>query len=39
VKFGVNTLIWSASFGQRESELLPQIKAGGFDRVEPRTDL
>jgi D-psicose/D-tagatose/L-ribulose 3-epimerase len=34
LKFGVNTFIWSASFGTREIERLPQIKERGFDGVE-----
>lgn len=34
VKFGVNTFIWSASFGAAEIALLPTIKERGFDGVE-----
>ncbi|WP_031495181.1 sugar phosphate isomerase/epimerase family protein [Bryobacter aggregatus] len=34
MKFGVNTFIWAAEFGQEQMPLLPGIKAGGFDGVE-----
>jgi D-psicose/D-tagatose/L-ribulose 3-epimerase len=34
MKFGVNTFIWSASFGPAEFGLLPPIKEAGFDGVE-----
>jgi D-psicose/D-tagatose/L-ribulose 3-epimerase len=34
MKFGVNTFIWSASFGPAEFGLLPAIKEAGFDGVE-----
>jgi D-psicose/D-tagatose/L-ribulose 3-epimerase len=34
MKFGVNTLIWSAEFGPAQLPLLPKIKAWGFDGVE-----
>jgi D-psicose/D-tagatose/L-ribulose 3-epimerase len=34
MKFGVNTLIWTAEFGPSEFGLLPSIKAAGFDGVE-----
>jgi D-psicose/D-tagatose/L-ribulose 3-epimerase len=34
MKFGVNTLIWTADFGPSEFNLLPCIKASGFDGVE-----
>jgi D-psicose/D-tagatose/L-ribulose 3-epimerase len=34
MKFGVNTFIWSASFGSAEFGLLPAIKEAGFDGVE-----
>jgi D-psicose/D-tagatose/L-ribulose 3-epimerase len=34
VKFGVNTLIWDASFGPAHFHLLPRIKAAGFDGIE-----
>jgi D-psicose/D-tagatose/L-ribulose 3-epimerase len=34
MKFGVNTFIWSASFGPSEFGLLPIIKQAGFDGVE-----
>jgi D-psicose/D-tagatose/L-ribulose 3-epimerase len=34
MKFGVNTFIWSATFGPAEFGLLPLIKEAGFDGVE-----
>jgi D-psicose/D-tagatose/L-ribulose 3-epimerase len=34
LKFGVNTLIWGASFEPSHFSLLPGIKAAGFDGVE-----
>lgn len=34
MKFGVNTFIWSPSYDPRVKQLLPFIKAGGFDGVE-----
>lgn len=34
MKIGVNTLIWTAGFGEEHLPLLPQIKAHGFDLVE-----
>lgn len=34
MKFGVNTFIWSASFGPAEFGLLPRIKEHGFDGIE-----
>jgi D-psicose/D-tagatose/L-ribulose 3-epimerase len=34
MKFGVNTFIWSATFGLSQFDLLPRIKDGGFDGVE-----
>jgi D-psicose/D-tagatose/L-ribulose 3-epimerase len=34
MKFGVNTFIWSATFGPSEFGLLPSIKQAGFDGVE-----
>lgn len=34
MKFGVNTFIWSAEFGQEQLPLLPVIKERGFDGVE-----
>jgi D-psicose/D-tagatose/L-ribulose 3-epimerase len=34
MKFGVNTFIWSAEFGEAQLPLLPKIKAWGFDGVE-----
>ena len=34
MKFGVNTLIWGASFEPSHFSLLPAIKAAGFDGIE-----
>lgn len=34
MRFGVNTLIWGATFGPSDFHLLPEIKANGFDGVE-----
>jgi D-psicose/D-tagatose/L-ribulose 3-epimerase len=34
MKFGVNTLLWTAGFDRSHLPLLPQIKAAGFDGVE-----
>lgn len=34
MKFGVNTLLWTASFGTEHLRLLPLIKEAGFDAVE-----
>ncbi|MGA7234493.1 MAG: sugar phosphate isomerase/epimerase family protein [Bryobacteraceae bacterium] len=34
MKFGVNTLIWGASFEPSHFSLLPGIKAAGFDGIE-----
>jgi len=34
MKFGVNTYIWSADFTPAHLDLLPRLKAGGFDGVE-----
>jgi D-psicose/D-tagatose/L-ribulose 3-epimerase len=34
MKFGVNTFIWSATYGQTVRDLLPLIKQRGFDGVE-----
>jgi D-psicose/D-tagatose/L-ribulose 3-epimerase len=34
MKFGVNTLIWTAGFDRSHLSLLPQIKEHGFDGVE-----
>ncbi len=34
MKFGVNTLIWSMEFGDRQFPLLPRIKEHGFDGVQ-----
>ncbi|HYI93179.1 MAG TPA: sugar phosphate isomerase/epimerase [Bryobacteraceae bacterium] len=34
MKFGVNTLLWTAGFDQSNLSLLPPIKTAGFDGVE-----
>jgi D-psicose/D-tagatose/L-ribulose 3-epimerase len=34
VKFGINTLLWTAGFDTSHLDLLPQIKEMGFDGVE-----
>lgn len=34
MRFGVNTLIWTAGFNQSNLDLLPRIKEYGFDGVE-----
>ena len=34
MKFGVNTLLWTAGFDQSNLRLLPPIKTAGFDGVE-----
>ncbi len=34
MKFGVNTFIWSATFGPQNFDLLPGLKQAGFDGVE-----
>src|SRR5436305_1847722 len=34
MKFGVNTLIWSAGFDRSNLPLLPRVKSWGFDGVE-----
>jgi D-psicose/D-tagatose/L-ribulose 3-epimerase len=34
MKFGVNTLIWSAHYDERVRAMLPAIKAWGFDGIE-----
>lgn len=34
VKFGVNTLLWTAGFGEEDLPLLARIKGWGFDGVE-----
>ncbi len=34
MKFGINTFLWSAHFGPADFDLLPQIKAHGFDGIE-----
>jgi D-psicose/D-tagatose/L-ribulose 3-epimerase len=34
MKFGINTLLWTAGFSREHLHLLPQIKGWGFDGVE-----
>lgn len=34
MRFGINTFLWTANFGEREFGLLPDIKAHGFDGIE-----
>lgn len=34
MKFGINTLLWTASFDKTHVHLLPQLKEHGFDGVE-----
>ena len=34
MKYGINTLLWTASFDASHLDLLPKIKEGGFDGVE-----
>lgn len=34
MKYGVNTLLWTASFDESHFDLLPRLKEGGFDGVE-----
>lgn len=34
MRYGVNTLLWTASFDETHLDLLPKIKEGGFDGVE-----
>ena len=34
MKYGIDTLLWTAGFDQSHLDLLPRIKAGGFDGVE-----
>ncbi|MCL6508797.1 MAG: sugar phosphate isomerase/epimerase [Bryobacteraceae bacterium] len=37
MKFGVNTLLWTAGFGRADLDLLPRLKEQGFDGVEIAT--
>jgi D-psicose/D-tagatose/L-ribulose 3-epimerase len=37
MKFGVNTLLWTAGFGRADLDLLPRLKEHGFDGVEIAT--
>lgn len=34
MKFGINTLLWTAAFGEEHLHLLPKFKQWGFDGVE-----
>jgi len=34
LKYGINTLLWTASFDARHLDLLPKIKEAGFDGIE-----
>lgn len=34
MKYGINTFLWTANFGQAHLDLLPRIKEMGFDGVE-----
>jgi D-psicose/D-tagatose/L-ribulose 3-epimerase len=34
MKFGINTLLWTAAFNRSHLDLLPRIKEAGFDGVE-----
>jgi len=34
MKFGINTLLWGATFGAADFHHLPRIKEAGFDGVE-----
>jgi len=34
MKFGINTFLWTSSFGSKDFSLLPEIKQRGFDGVE-----
>jgi D-psicose/D-tagatose/L-ribulose 3-epimerase len=34
MKFGVNTLLWTAGFDRSHLDLLPKVKAAGFDGIE-----
>lgn len=34
MKFGINTLLWTAAFGEEHLDLLPRIREWGFDGVE-----
>jgi len=34
MKFGANTLIWSAEYDAAVEEVLPAIKENGFDGIE-----
>ncbi len=34
MRFGINTFLWTANFGEKEFGLLPDIKVHGFDGIE-----
>lgn len=34
MKFGINTLLWTAAFGEEHLDLLPRIREWGYDGVE-----
>ena len=34
MKFGINTFLWTGNFGPENFDLLPKIKANGFDGIE-----
>jgi sugar phosphate isomerase/epimerase len=34
MKFGANTFIWTEAFGPEHFEILPRLKAAGFDGIE-----
>jgi D-psicose/D-tagatose/L-ribulose 3-epimerase len=34
MKFGINTLLWTASFDRQHLDLIPKARAGGFDAIE-----
>jgi D-psicose/D-tagatose/L-ribulose 3-epimerase len=34
MKFGINTLLWTAAFDRQHLDLIPKARAGGFDAIE-----
>ena len=36
MKFGINTLLWTANFNESNVDLLPRLKGMGFDRKQIR---
>ena len=34
MQFGINTFLWTANFGPADFDLLPRVKANGFDGIE-----